>query len=222
MDQEARLLFAMEPLRAPVIDAAIQALHLPPGSRGLDVGCGVGLQATRLAEAVGPSGHVTGLDMSPRLLEHARRCEQSGLAEGPRLVSGRRHEPAAVCRQHLRLVVERGLCRIRASLGTSGVAERTHASSSGLAAWWRSCSGRVKCCCRCYPVLEARLNATRGGHSAFRCGDSARSPLPADPGLAAQSGSGQHLGRHLHSHRVCPHREQHPRGARRPAQDALG
>ena len=50
----------------------------PGGSRGLDVGCGVGLQAAWLAEAVGPSGHVTGLDMSPRLLEHARRlAEQS-------------------------------------------------------------------------------------------------------------------------------------------------
>jgi demethylmenaquinone methyltransferase/2-methoxy-6-polyprenyl-1,4-benzoquinol methylase len=82
MDGEARLLFAMEPLRAPVIAAAIGALHLPPGSRGVDVGCGVGLQAVRLAVAVGPAGHVTGLDMSPRLLEHAGRlAEQAGLAE---------------------------------------------------------------------------------------------------------------------------------------------
>ena len=56
MDQEARLLFVMEPLKTPVIDAAIETLHLPPGSRGLDVGCGVGLQAARLAEAVGPGG----------------------------------------------------------------------------------------------------------------------------------------------------------------------
>lgn len=82
MDQEAGLLFTMEPLRAPIIDAAIEALRLPARSRGLDVGCGVGLQAARLAEAVGPSGHVTGLDLSPRLLEHAGRlAERSGLAE---------------------------------------------------------------------------------------------------------------------------------------------
>lgn len=81
-EQEARLLFVLQPLTVPVIDQAIRALRLPPGSQGLDVGCGVGLQAVRLARAVGPAGHVTGLDLSPRMLEHAGRlAEQSGLTE---------------------------------------------------------------------------------------------------------------------------------------------
>ncbi|MBW1720258.1 MAG: class I SAM-dependent methyltransferase, partial [Deltaproteobacteria bacterium] len=56
------------PLREPVFSDAIQALQLPLGSRGLDAGCGIGLQALMLAEAVGPAGHVTGLDISPELL----------------------------------------------------------------------------------------------------------------------------------------------------------
>jgi len=56
------------PLTEPTVRAAIQALQLPLGSRGLDAGCGIGLQAMLLAEAVGPTGHVTGLDISPEFL----------------------------------------------------------------------------------------------------------------------------------------------------------
>jgi ubiquinone/menaquinone biosynthesis C-methylase UbiE len=59
------------PLREPVLRTAIQALQFPPGSRGLDAGCGIGLQALSLAEAVGRAGHVTGLDLSPELLVYA-------------------------------------------------------------------------------------------------------------------------------------------------------
>lgn len=81
-DREARLLFLMDPMIAPITDAAIRALNVPPGSRGLDVGCGAGLQAMRLAEVVGSLGHVIGLDLSPRMLQHAMRlAERSGLAE---------------------------------------------------------------------------------------------------------------------------------------------
>ena len=59
-----RLLDA-NPLREPVLRSAIQALRLPAGSHGLDLGCGIGLQALLLAEAVGPEGHVTGMDILP-------------------------------------------------------------------------------------------------------------------------------------------------------------
>jgi demethylmenaquinone methyltransferase/2-methoxy-6-polyprenyl-1,4-benzoquinol methylase len=55
------------PLREPVLRAAIQALNLPPGSQGLDVGCGIGLQAMLLADAVGDQGRVTGVDIDPDL-----------------------------------------------------------------------------------------------------------------------------------------------------------
>ena len=57
--------------REPILRAAIEALQLPSGSRGLDAGCGIGLPALLLAEVVGPTGHVTGLDLSPDLLVHA-------------------------------------------------------------------------------------------------------------------------------------------------------
>jgi ubiquinone/menaquinone biosynthesis C-methylase UbiE len=70
------------PLTEPIVRSAIQTLELPPGSRGLDAGCGIGLQALLLAAAVGPTGHVTGLDISPALLRHASgTVEEAGLSE---------------------------------------------------------------------------------------------------------------------------------------------
>jgi demethylmenaquinone methyltransferase/2-methoxy-6-polyprenyl-1,4-benzoquinol methylase len=73
---------AINPLREHVLRAAIQALQFPPGSRGLDAGCGLGLQAVLLAEAVGPAGHITGLDLSPEILEYAKRdIKAAGLSE---------------------------------------------------------------------------------------------------------------------------------------------
>jgi demethylmenaquinone methyltransferase/2-methoxy-6-polyprenyl-1,4-benzoquinol methylase len=82
MDTYAQRLAVSNPLVEPVIRSAIQALHLPLGSQGLDAGCGIGLQALLLAEAVGPAGHVTGLDLSPQFLVHAREItEDAGLSE---------------------------------------------------------------------------------------------------------------------------------------------
>ena len=75
-------LTGFEPLQGPIVAAAIRALDLPAGSRGLDAGCGVGLQTLPLAEAVGPAGHVTGLDISAELLHHAEIIvEDAGLSE---------------------------------------------------------------------------------------------------------------------------------------------
>lgn len=65
----ARALMLMEPMRASLIQAAIEALDLPQGSHGLDTGCGIGLHVMALAEAVGPAGQVTGLDLNADLLE---------------------------------------------------------------------------------------------------------------------------------------------------------
>jgi len=44
-----------------------------PGERVLDVGCGAGQTSGLLAAAVGPSGHVTGVDISTPLLGAARK-----------------------------------------------------------------------------------------------------------------------------------------------------
>ena len=68
-------------VREPALRSAIQALRLPQGSRGLDLGCGVGLQTGMLADAVGIAGHVTGLDISPEFLIYAEKlAQQAGLA----------------------------------------------------------------------------------------------------------------------------------------------
>jgi ubiquinone/menaquinone biosynthesis C-methylase UbiE len=70
------------PLMELTVNPAIEALQLPAGSRGLDAGCGIGLQAMRLAEAVGPTGHVTGLDISPEFLLHGEEMvKKTGLSE---------------------------------------------------------------------------------------------------------------------------------------------
>jgi ubiquinone/menaquinone biosynthesis C-methylase UbiE len=68
----ARLLLETDVLREHVMSRAVEWLALPKASRGLDAGCGVGSQTFLLAKAVGPGGHVTGLDISEELLSIAR------------------------------------------------------------------------------------------------------------------------------------------------------
>ena len=77
-----RMSKAFDPLIRPIFDEAIRLLDLPQGSQGLDAGCGVGLQAMMLAEAVGPNGHVTGLDLSPEALACAAElARDAGLSD---------------------------------------------------------------------------------------------------------------------------------------------
>jgi len=53
-------------------ETAIDALQVRGGGSYLDVCCGTGDLAYRLAEKVGPTGKVVGLDFSPKMLETAR------------------------------------------------------------------------------------------------------------------------------------------------------
>jgi arsenite methyltransferase len=53
-----------------------EALAVAPGDRVLDVGCGPGFYLAELAEQVGPTGSVTGVDASPQTLALARRRTQ--------------------------------------------------------------------------------------------------------------------------------------------------
>jgi len=81
-DAYAHKLYLSDFLREPAIRSAVRALELPPGSRGLDAGCGIGSHTLLLADAVGPDGHVTGLDRSPELLAQARETARlSSLSE---------------------------------------------------------------------------------------------------------------------------------------------
>jgi ubiquinone/menaquinone biosynthesis C-methylase UbiE len=61
------------PLRKPTLRSIITALNFAPGSAGLDIGCGIGLQTLLLAEATGPEGSITGMDISAELLDYARQ-----------------------------------------------------------------------------------------------------------------------------------------------------
>ena len=46
------------------------------------MGCGIGLQAIMLAEAVGEAGHVTGVNLSTKFLDYAKRiAEKAGISE---------------------------------------------------------------------------------------------------------------------------------------------
>jgi len=71
-----------DPLRESTLREMVGALQLPEGSRGLDAGCGIGLQCLLLAEAVGLAGHVTGLDISAEMLERGGEIvQEAGLSE---------------------------------------------------------------------------------------------------------------------------------------------
>jgi SAM-dependent methyltransferase len=51
----------------------IEFAAVPAGARVLDIGCGTGATVLALAEAAGPAGHVTGVDISRPMLAVARR-----------------------------------------------------------------------------------------------------------------------------------------------------
>lgn len=58
----------------------LDGLRLRNGARVLDLGCGLGDDTFQIAERVGPSGHVTGVDVSAIMIDEARRrAEGRGL-----------------------------------------------------------------------------------------------------------------------------------------------
>jgi demethylmenaquinone methyltransferase / 2-methoxy-6-polyprenyl-1,4-benzoquinol methylase len=58
---------------------AMRLMDMKPGQKALDVCCGTGDWTLALSEAVGPSGHVTGLDFSDNMLSVARhKLEEAG------------------------------------------------------------------------------------------------------------------------------------------------
>jgi ubiquinone/menaquinone biosynthesis C-methylase UbiE len=52
----------------------VEAAGVQPGDRALDVACGTGVVTRLLAERVGPTGTVVGLDLTPAMLALARRA----------------------------------------------------------------------------------------------------------------------------------------------------
>lgn len=58
----------------PAYAAAVAELGLRPGDRVLDAGCGTGRALPPLRTAVGPSGQVIGMDLTPAMLQAAVRA----------------------------------------------------------------------------------------------------------------------------------------------------
>ena len=56
-----------EGMIAPIGEALLQQADFKPGERVLDIGCGGGGTTIAIAQAVAPSGHVLGIDISPDL-----------------------------------------------------------------------------------------------------------------------------------------------------------
>jgi ubiquinone/menaquinone biosynthesis C-methylase UbiE len=65
-------------LLQPVADLLIDRAKVKAGERILDVGCGSGATTFAFAKAVGPTGHVTGVDISGPMLSRAREVTPAG------------------------------------------------------------------------------------------------------------------------------------------------
>jgi len=163
-----RMLSVFHPLRESMLRSAIEVLQLPSGSRGLDAGCGIGLPALLLAEAVGSEGHVTGLDRSQEFLDYAKGVvEQAGLAEQISFREGNIYSlpfedktfdwvwsvDCAGYRAEDQLPLFQELTRVIKPGGTLALL------------FWSS-----EKLLPGYPLLEARLNATSGGIAPFEKG----------------------------------------------------
>ena len=77
---------------APIAHGLVDALAPAPGERAADLGCGRGAATILLAESVGESGSVVGLDVSDGMLAHARE-EVDRLGLGVDLKVGDASEP---------------------------------------------------------------------------------------------------------------------------------
>lgn len=67
---------------SPLGEAAMERAAVAPGERVLDVGCGCGQTSLQLAERVGGSGAVLGVDISAVMLARAReRAEEQGFGQ---------------------------------------------------------------------------------------------------------------------------------------------
>jgi SAM-dependent methyltransferase len=66
--------------------------RLEPGERVLDLGCGAGTDSLVAARMVGLEGHVTGIDMTPEMLDKARRSAAEMGAENVEFVESEAEE----------------------------------------------------------------------------------------------------------------------------------
>lgn len=81
-DHERRRLALQAAVLNPLTEGFLARAGLTPGMRVLDLGCGVGDVAMLLARIVGPSGHVTAIDIDAGALAIAQgRAAEAGLSQ---------------------------------------------------------------------------------------------------------------------------------------------
>ncbi len=163
-------LYLSDPLQDPLLRRVINSAGLPRASRGLDAGCGVGLQIPALAEAVGPQGHVTGLDILPQFIEEAgRNVSRWAVAGRVSLIQGDIYKPPFGDRELDWIWSASCACyAMRRPLELlSGLRRILKPGGLLLIVIW---SGQQLL--PGYPRLEAALNATAPGIAPFTAGDS--------------------------------------------------
>jgi ubiquinone/menaquinone biosynthesis C-methylase UbiE len=65
---------------APISEILIERANGKAGERIVDVGCGCGATSIALAQKVGPTGHVLGIDISAAMLARAQQIAPAGLS----------------------------------------------------------------------------------------------------------------------------------------------
>ena len=115
----------------PLTSHVLQAAPPRPGERVLDLACGTGIVARRVAPLVGPTGTLVGVDANPDMIEVARESSATG---GP-LIEFRHGDAQAldlpdgafdrvICQQGLQFLAdpEVALRELRRVLDTGGIA----------------------------------------------------------------------------------------------------
>ena len=167
-DYYIRMLSVFHPLRESILRSAIDVLQLPSGSRGLDAGCGIGLPALLLAEAVGSTGHMTGLDQSQEFLDYAEGVvKKAGLEDRISFQKGDiYHLPFDENTFDWVWSTDCAGYRVKEPLPLFKELSRVIKPGGILALlFWSS-----QILLPGYPLLETRLNATSGGIAPFEKG----------------------------------------------------
>jgi len=152
-------------LRESVIRTIVDSLQFPPGSKGLDAGCGIGFYTLMLAEAAGFGGHITGVDIEEKFLAKGRSlASKSGLTERVSFIKG----------DISKLPFEENLFDWAFSMDLVGfmkidpvllLRELTRVVKPGGIVYILNWSSQMLL--PGYPVLESRLNATSLGIAPF-------------------------------------------------------
>ena len=66
---DANYLREMAKLLEDIKDTSYQMMNLTPGNIALDIGCGPGVDAYKMAKIVGKGGKVLGLDNDPEMIQ---------------------------------------------------------------------------------------------------------------------------------------------------------